>query len=120
MAGDRFHCITRYMAQANSKLIISYLGGFCHYLYSIRRGGRPPLSLYSGIGRSGRLLLGLVQGVHHQLHHRLMDAQGAHQVGVLEKHAVVCQLPGNTTHRVRLQLVLDGQISYINTEKPPK
>ena len=39
------------------------------------------------------LLLGLVQGVDHQLHHRLMDTQSPHQIGVLEKHLVVHQLP---------------------------
>lgn len=39
------------------------------------------------------LLLGLVQSVDHQLHHRLMDTQSPHQIGVLEKHLVVHQLP---------------------------
>ena len=45
---------------------------------------------------AGRLVLGLRaarQGVHHDGHHVLVDAEDAHQVRVLEEHVVVHQRP---------------------------
>lgn len=46
-----------------------------------------------GVVDNWGMLLGFVEGAHHQLHDCLMDAQTAHQVRVLEEHLVVSQVP---------------------------
>lgn len=78
-------------------------GGYlCVFDQTVQRAGRDegasaPLlggeELDHGTVGGLLLLLSLVQSVDHQLHHRLMDTQSPHQIGVLEKHLVVHQLP---------------------------
>ena len=42
------------------------------------------------------MLLGLIEGVHHQCHDGLVDTETTHQVGVLEEDLVVGKVPEHT------------------------
>ena len=76
-------------------IIEPYLRLFCETVESSRGYRLSPLTGGRVGSTGGRLLvLGLVEGVHHQLHDGLVHAQRSHQVGVLEEHFVVHRISG--------------------------